>query len=134
MVVDNQLCYGESYGKHKKFSQVYKGISYILYSINLKEKRNDTSSLSFHDHFKKSMSEASGKEEWKYVEPSLRLLLQAITISPDLTDEQKYELTKDYVDKVRKKFTETHIDLEEPKIQQIHKSSTNLVKSYLRLR
>jgi hypothetical protein len=128
MVVDNQLYYGDSYAERKKFTQA----AYILYSINLMEKRKDTDSLSFHPYFMKSKSEASsiGKDWVKDILPNLSLLSQAIITSPDLTDEQEKTLLKDYVDNVTKIFEYTNKELGKPEIQQIHESGTSLVKAY----
>jgi hypothetical protein len=132
MVVNNQLYHGDSFAKRKKFSQVYANIPYILYSINLMEKRKDTESLSFYPYFMKSKSEASSKgKDWdKDILPNLNLLLQAISTSPDLTDEQGEVLSKEYVEKVRKKFLNTNEDLKKPEIQRIHESGTKLVNAY----
>lgn len=76
----------------------FRRADFLLYSLQVIERRNDFGELAFYDLFKKALIAAASNEEgsWERAKAGLVTLYQEMLMSPDLTWEQVQQLSEEF--------------------------------------
>jgi hypothetical protein len=101
---------------NKKKLTDLQGFDYILYSVNIIDRRADLRKLPFYTTYEAALKAARGgkespgsKEEWnKHVRPLLDQLSDEINDSPDLIEKQAKEVYDTYKDKVISRYNQAN--------------------------